>query len=178
MRDRHVVILALGATRKRAAVEDATRAVADGGEVTVVIDSAAGWRRDNFPSQVRIVELSKLERRNAPLWIEQLLLYRIPRVLFRLAGRGPLTDRMRRAGSAYQRRFADRVHRRLFLPVYGRVSRTLPYRLVRRHVLAGSDVDLVVIGDPASMPLAGQILKRSAKPPRLSYGVDHSRAPV
>ncbi|MFE9655274.1 MULTISPECIES: hypothetical protein [unclassified Micromonospora] len=167
-----VLILALGATRKRAVVEDAAEVVARGGRVTVLITSAADWRRERFAPGVRVVDLTELEGRRLPLRVERAVLYRAPRLAFRAVGRGRLAGWTKRAGRAYERRIADRVHRRVFLPAYHRLRNDLvPQRLAER-VVTETAADLLVVADPASIPLAARIVRQSPAL-RVGYGLPY-----
>ncbi|SCG76612.1 hypothetical protein [Micromonospora inositola] len=168
-----VLILALGATRKRAVVEDAAEVVAGGGSVTVLISSAADWRRERFAPGVRVVDLAALEGRRFALRAERAVLFRAPGRAFRVIGRGPLSGWAKRAGRAYERRIAERVHRRLFQPVYHRMRRSdLPQRLADQ-VVAEVAADLLVVSDPASIPLAARIVRQAPVAPRVGYGLPY-----
>lgn len=173
----HVLILALGATRKRAVVEDAAAVVARGGTVTVLISSAANWRRERFASDVRMINLAELEGRVLPLRLERAVLYRVPRLLFRTIGRGRLAAWTKRAGRAYEKWIADRVHRRVVLPTYRRLrSSQVPQQLADRAV-AETRVDLLVVADPASIPLAARIIRQSTLVPQVGYGLPYLTPP-
>ena len=176
MTERHVLVLALGATRRRAAVDDAARVVAQGGTATIVTGDAALWGGDRLARGVRLVDLPQLELRHAWMPLEQLVLYRIPRFAFRAVGRGPLKPWSQRAGKAYQRRIADPLHRRALLPLLRRGRGAAAAQLIRRHLDAAGTVDLLVVNDPASMPTAATLVESYGRSgsPRVAYGLDHA----
>jgi hypothetical protein len=74
---------------------------------------------------VELVELTALLRGHAPWRVQEAVLFTAPRAvlrgLARAGGRGRLGAFVERAGGAYERRFAWRVHRRLVLPAYDRI---------------------------------------------------------
>ena len=166
MADRNVLVLALGGTRRRAALEDAARVVAAGGTAVILVDDSATWRNDRPARGVRLVDRSALERRHSWLRWEHLLLYRVPGFAFRKAG-----DRV---WQAYRRRVADRLHRRVFLPLARRGTVGLPPHLIRRYADAAGKLDLLVVNDPASMPAAVALLRTYGRTdaPRVAYGID------
>ncbi|WP_405425501.1 hypothetical protein [Micromonospora sp. NBC_00617] len=177
MAEQRVLFLAVGGARKRAVLEESAEVVAGGGSATVLISDAAAWRRERFPAGVRVVSLADLDRRRLPVRVEQNLLFRAPRFAFRMAGRGRLAAFSKRAGKAYERRIADRVHRRIFLPAYGRLQRGGQFPLLARHVLRAAPPELMVITDPASIPLGAQIARDAAEygsaAPRVCFGLDY-----
>lgn len=171
-----VLFLALGASRTRTAAEESAQVVADGGQAVVLIDQRKSWRRVTFDQAVTVIELSRLESGRLPVRIEQLLLYRAPRKLFRVVGRGALRDRMGRLSGTYETRFADRVHRRLAVPLY-RPGWGEGSRRVIRQGLPGT-FDLIVVLDPVSMPYAAGLLAdyeaRGVALPRVAFGLDYA----
>jgi hypothetical protein len=173
MRDLDVLILAVGATRRKAVVADSTRVIAEGGRATVLIDKADAWRQETLAPGVRILRAEL----DGPIRVEQLMLVRAPRRLFRLIAHGPLSRFAQRAGGAYQRRIADRVHRRIFLPLYRRVWGEVGLRPLTRFIRHRGHVDLLVVSDPASIPLAAQFVDRyvadAANPMNIAYNLDH-----
>lgn len=171
-----VLFLALGASRRRAAVEESAHVVAEGGTALVLVEDAKAWRRDTFAPGVEVVQLTELEQRHGVRRLEQLFLYKGPRfVLFRVVGRRRLRPWARRASAAYERRIANRVHRKVFAPAYDRFGGgpEARVRLMRRFV-AAQDVDLVVVTDPLSMPTAVALFgDRPDAGPRLAFSIDH-----
>ncbi|MGW7518831.1 hypothetical protein ACWGJ2_24910 [Streptomyces sp. NPDC054796] len=162
----HVLFIALGATRKRAVREEAAEAVACGHTVLVLTETAESWRDQPFAPGVELVEMTRLELRHAPRFLEWALLFRAPRAAVSLLGRGPLRRPVGRAGRSYERRLARRVHHRLFLPCYRGLygdAVTVRHRLARQLVRERS-VDHVVVCDPASMPMALQLTRRRTAP--------------
>ena len=174
-----VLFLALGATRRRAVVEESAQVVADGGHAVVLISQAKPWSREQFQPEVEVVDLARLESRHPARGIEKALLFSGPRLVFRTLGRGPLSGSVRRAGKAYERRIASPVHRAFIMPSYRRAWGDLRQRLIHRHVLAeGAPFDLFVVSDPASMPPAvGLLANRAAgdsPAPRVAYSYDYA----
>lgn len=171
-----VLFLALGATRRRAVVEESGQVVADGGRAVVLVDQARTWSRDQFAPRVEVVELSRLESRHLPRLIERAIVFAGPRAVFRMAGRGPLAKWARRGQKAYERRIAarmDRAFMRLYLRLWGDVRQ----KLIDRHAASGAAVDLMVVCDPTSIPPAAQLMKTyeagRIRPPQVSYSYDY-----
>ncbi|MEV0427367.1 hypothetical protein [Micromonospora sp. NPDC050495] len=173
-----VLFLALGANRSRAAQEESAQVVADGGRAVVVIDQRQPWRRVKFHRSVKVVELSRLEAARLPVRIEQLLLFKGPRKVFRAVGRGPLRERVGRVSTGYETRFADRVHRRLVQPLYRKGWGEGSHAVIRRGLPADAAFDLIVVTDPASMPYAAGLVAdyeaRGVPVPRLAFGLDYA----
>src|SRR6266511_1931930 len=107
-----VLFLALGGNRRLAAIED-SRAIAEaGGSAVVLVSGMARWENEVFAPGIKVASLSNY-RKHWPLIAEHLVLFRGPRFLLRrVAGFG--TERADRVVSAYDRGFANRVHRRAF----------------------------------------------------------------
>ncbi|MEN3610725.1 hypothetical protein [Plantactinospora sp. ZYX-F-223] len=173
-----VLILALGANRGRGVAAEAAQIVADGGRVVVLIDQAKLWRRVKFAKGVRVVDLSRLESSQPLGKVEQVLLYRGPRKLFRVVGRGPLRGRAQRASGVYETRVADPVHRRLVQPLFRRGWGDGSRNLIRSRVLDAERFDLIVVADPTSMPYAAGLLadyqRAGGEMPRFSFGLDYA----
>ncbi|MBG0561610.1 hypothetical protein [Actinoplanes aureus] len=165
MADRNVLILALGGTRRRAALDDAALVTADGGNATVVVGDTALWRNDKPAPGVRLVAQAELELRHTWLRWEQLMLYRLPR--------RALKGRSDRAWQAYRRRVADKLHRKVFLPLARRGSGDRTARLIRRYETAMGKLDVLVVNDPASMPVAVSLLRTygGTELPQVAYGI-------
>ncbi|MEU4567478.1 hypothetical protein [Micromonospora sp. NPDC023956] len=170
MAAQRTLFLALGGNRARVVVEESARVVADGGHATVVVDELTAWRGQRFAPGVRVVELARLQREHLPVAAEQLIVHRVPRAALRAVGRGRLSGWSQRAGRAYDRRIAGRVHRRIFLPVYHRFWGDARYRLLRRRI-ARDGLDLLVVADPVSIPVAARLLADRICPD-ISYGLD------
>jgi hypothetical protein len=174
-----VLFLALGATRRLAVTEESARVAAAGGWAVVLVDQAKPWR-DGFAHGVHVIEAAQVESGHRPRVIEKALLFRAPKRLFRLVGRGRLAPSARRAARAYERRIANPLHRRVFLPAYRRLWRRARPRLIHHHLPAGASFDLLVVGDPASMPTAVGILDRyragGRLPPEVAFGLDYAAA--
>lgn len=150
-----VVILALGATRRRATVAEAEAVLTAGVAPLVVVDSLRPWAGDPLPSGVRAVEVASLLREHPALRAEHAILYGLPRRTLRLLGRGRLAPKARKATAAYERRFADRVHNRVVMPLHRRLWPATRAVSVKRAT--GERIDLVLATDPASFALAAQL---------------------
>jgi hypothetical protein len=168
----NVLFLALGASRKRAVVEECAQVIADGGTATVVVESLEPWKRAAFGTGVTVVDSAVLQRALLPMRIEHLVVYRAPRfVLHRALGR-----RGKRAAGAYQKKVADRFHRRVFMPVYKRLRQDTRGRLIAGHVTRSPrPFDWIVVADSVSMPDAVQVLDGLGRGSRTGvvYSVDH-----
>jgi hypothetical protein len=151
----NVVFLALGATRRSAVVTESARIVADGGTATVLIDQRPAWAKDRFPDGVEVVELPVLEERYRPAAVA-LLLFRVPRMLFRVCAPGPLRGLGDRLGKAYRRRVARPADRRL-ARIYRRDAGTVRRRAFRQAVLRDRSPDLIVVADPQSLAPAAEL---------------------
>lgn len=141
-----------------------------------MIKSRKDWKREKFPASVEVVELAALQRSYHDRSLEQLLLYRGPRFLIHRAfGRGK--PRSRRLVKAYERRFANKVHRRLAVPTSEKLYGDIDRRMLRKSVVRGGEYDAIVVHDPFSIPLAAEIIAlygEVGRPvPVVSYSVDH-----
>jgi hypothetical protein len=150
-----VVILALGATRRRATVAETEAVLAAGVTPLVVVDSLRPWAGDPLPAGVRAVEVASLLREHPALRVEHAILYGLPRRALRLAGRGRLAPKAKKAMAAYERKFANRVHNRVVMPLHRRLWPMARARSVKRA--AGSRINLVLATDPASFSLAAEL---------------------
>ncbi|MFI0366729.1 hypothetical protein ACH35V_02550 [Actinomadura sp. 1N219] len=173
----NVLFVALGASRKPAVIRESARIVADGGSAMVLVNKSSAWAKQPLPDGVDTVELPALERRHRPA-VPRTLLYRIPRLLVRMCFPGPLRGLGNRIESAYRRRVAGPVERRL-----GRISRGDPgavrRRAIEREVLRRRSVDLVVIGDPQSLVTVSELADVIAETgARLAYSIAHERPPA
>ena len=162
----HVLILAEGGQRKRAAITDAETVVARGGQATLVLRQRSKWAAEAISDQVRIVDLHDLEKQERWMPLEWLLLVRGPRFVFRVV-------RSERASRAWRNRVANPLHRRVFLPIMRRREGSRPESLVDRGIGASTVVDAMVITDPGSMPTAADYLDRHDVP-LVAYSLDHA----
>jgi hypothetical protein len=175
-----VLFLALGASRHVAVIEESRRLAEAGGHPVVLVDRPKQWADQPPPPGVEFEALVTIGADHWPTAAERMLLFRGPRfVLRRLAGRG--TARADRVVSAYQRRIADPVHRRAFLPLYRRVwhgKRERPLdMLMRRH----GRFDAVIVADARSFPAAQRVVERlagSTGAPRVAFRVDQLLTPA
>jgi hypothetical protein len=172
----NVLFLALGASRKRAVVEESTQVVADGGTASIMVSARKPWRRSPLLEDVEVIDSAAVWRGHRPMAIEHLLLYRGPRfVLYRILARGPIRRPVRKLARGYERRIADRIHRRLFLPLYLRFYRGVREDLIARKIRDSGPFDWIIVADPSSMPEAQWLLERIDGPdrPGVAYSIDH-----
>jgi hypothetical protein len=175
-----VLFLALGGNRRLAATEE-SRAVAEaGGSAVVLVSGMARWENETFAPGVEVASLSNY-RKHWPLAAEHLVLFRGPRfILRRVAGFG--TERADRVVSAYDRGFANRVHRRAFRPMYVRLWRDGLHRQLDAFLGQSGRFDAVVVTDALSFPAAQravqQIETAAGAAPRVAFRVDQLLAPV
>lgn len=166
-----VVILALGATRRRASIAEAQAVLAAGQLPIVVVESLRSWHNDPIPTNVRTIEITALLRKHTPLRVEHAVLYGLPRRTLRLLGRGRLAPKAKKAIAAYERKFANRVHNRVVAPLHRRLWPAARTEMVRRAV--DGSLDLVLVTDPASFTLAVSLatpLGDGGSPPRVTFG--------
>ncbi|MEV4004219.1 hypothetical protein [Actinomadura sp. NPDC049753] len=173
----NVLFVALGASRRPAVVREAAQVLADGGSAAVLVRKASTWAKDPLPDGVDAVELSALERRYRPAAV-RIPLYRIPALLLRVCFPGPLRGLGKRIDSAYRRRLAGPVDRRL-ARVYRRDAAAVRRRAVERELLRGRSIDLVVIADPHSLVTVSELADTiTGAGAALSYSVAHERSPA
>jgi hypothetical protein len=167
----NVLFLALGAGRRRAVVEESAKVVADGGTATVVIATAHRWTAEIAPG-VTVLDSSVLHRAQLPWRIERLVVYRGPRfVLKRALGR-----RGKAAARAYEKKVADRFHRRVFLPLHKRLRRDVRGQLIAQHIARSPrPYEWIVVTDSRSMPDAVEVLNNLRADTRIGlvWSADH-----
>ncbi|MFG1603043.1 hypothetical protein [Actinoplanes sp. NPDC049265] len=171
----HVLFLAEGGTRKRAAAVDAARVLEAGGRATLVVRDFAAWSDERLDPRIQVIDVDRLEKRYGWMRAEQMLLVRVPRLAFRIAARGRARAWSQRAASAWERRVATPLHERRFLPLLRRRHAARPPALIRQQLGAATEVDLLVVTDPASMPAAVAYL-RSHDVPGVAYSLDTAPA--
>jgi hypothetical protein len=168
-----VLFLALGGNRRPAVIAESRAVLAAGGRPTVLVAGLARWADAAFAPGVEVVPLSRY-RRHRPLAIEQLVLFRAPSFLLRrLAGSG--TERADRVVSAYRRTFANRVHRRLFRPVFRRLWPEGEHRQLDAFLAGCGPVDALVVSDARSFPAARRAvdgLTATGRRPRVAFRVE------
>lgn len=171
-----VLIVAVSTGRWRAALSDASWVLDHGGQASLLTLTADAWARIDEPLDPRlaVLELAAAEARHPIRRIERLLVFRLPRLAFRVlrgglrrAGRlpavgGPARGAGIAAGRAERRyeRLAGRFHGRVFTRL---VRPLILFRVVRRYALAGLDMaglDAVVVADAASIPIGWQLARR------------------
>jgi hypothetical protein len=107
---------------------------------------------------------------------EQLVLFRGPTSLLRRVG----GRRGGRLASAYERRIADRLHRRGFLPLYRRLWRDSAERPLEAFRRQQGSFDAIVVTDPQSFPVALRLVGPPGRDPvpRVAFRVDQLLAPA
>ncbi|WP_338676650.1 hypothetical protein V1460_29550 [Streptomyces sp. SCSIO 30461] len=171
-----VLFLALGASRKRAVAEETAAVVGAGGRAVVLVARKKSWEGQSFAPGVQLVTSEELVARHLPRRLERLVLYRVPRAVVRVVGRGPLGSGARRALKAYERRVAGRIHRRLFVPLHRRLWPRIGDRMVRSHFPDGRGPEMLVVADALSVQRALGLIRSweasGLATPRVSYSVD------
>ncbi|KUH37640.1 MULTISPECIES: hypothetical protein [Streptomyces] len=178
-----VLFLALGASRKRAVVEESAAVAAAGGRAVVLVGRKQPWASEVFAPGVELLTLADLEARHLPRRLERAVLYQGPRRVAGVVGRGPLGAGARKALTAYEKRVAGRVHRRVFVPLHRRVWPTAAARMILRRCFGPQGgPDLVVVADALSTRTAAEMMDAWAAEglgtPRLCYSVDSVVPPV
>ncbi|GAA3371516.1 hypothetical protein GCM10020367_22500 [Streptomyces sannanensis] len=174
-----VLFLALGASRKRAVIEESAEVVAAGGRAVVLIQRKKSWKSVEFAPGVDVLTSDELDAAHMPRRIEHLVLYRIPRFVISMFGIGPVRRLTRRVHKAYKRRVASRIHNKLFMPVHRRLWPALSARMMRSHFAQapGGGPDLMVVTDSLSVRLAMHLLDTWERDglalPRVSYSIDY-----
>ncbi|MGW2307289.1 hypothetical protein [Actinomadura luteofluorescens] len=173
----NVLFVALGASRRPAVVREAGQVLADGGTAAVLVRKTSTWAKDPLPDGVDAVELQALERRYRPAAV-RIALFRIPALLLRVCFPGPLRALGKRVDSAYRRRVARPVDRRL-ARLYRRDAGAVRRRMVERELLRGRSIDLVVIADPQSLVTVSELAETITDAgAALSYSIAHERSPA
>jgi hypothetical protein len=173
----NVLFVALGASRRASVVRQAAQVVADGGSAAVLVHKTSAWEKDPLPDGVDAVVLAELEQGYRPAAVRTVL-YRIPRLLLRVCLPGRLRGLGKRIDAAYRRRVARPVDRRL-ARLYRRDAAAVRRRAVRRELLRGRSIDLVVVGDPQSLVTVSELADTVAGAgASLSYSVAHERSPA
>ncbi|WP_335936358.1 hypothetical protein [Streptomyces sp. PTD5-9] len=176
-----VLFLALGASRKRAVLDESAEAASNGAQVIVVVDKKKSWSGAKFAPGVRVATFKELEARHLPRRLEHAVLYSAPRATVRAIGQGPLRGRSRRALKAYERRVAGRVHRKVFMPLHRRLWPDSRARMVSAAFAARGGLDLLVVSDALSVPRAVELMQAwtaRGVAPRVCYGLDYDVPPT
>ena len=168
-----VIFLAYGATRRRTVVEEAAEVVAGGGRAVVLIEWPALWRGARFAPGVEVVNVYG-DRWALPRAVVDATLFRFPAFVLGHLARGPFARTAARVDRGYRNRLARPLLDGVVLPAYRWLGRAARERVYRRQLLDGERADLVVIGDPASMPEALSMLAGygDGVAPQLSYRMD------
>jgi hypothetical protein len=175
-----VLFLALGASRKRAVVEESAEVAERGGRAVVLVADRKPWLDQTFAPGVEVVTADELQARHLPMRLERLVLYRVPRLVVRVAGRTPLGGKAKRALKAYERKVAGRIHRRVFIPAHRRMWPRTADRMIWRH-FAASGPELLVVADALSVSRAVQLVEAWESDrlavPKVVYGIDSDVTP-
>ncbi|MFI0719862.1 hypothetical protein [Streptomyces sp. NPDC021224] len=170
-----VLYLALAGSRKKAVTEESAELAAKGDRVLVVVGKRAPWESVTFGAGVEVATPGELEARHLPRRVERAVLYRAPRAAVRAVGRGPLRGRAKRALTAYERKVAGRLHRKVFVPLQKRAWPLAGPRMVHAAFPAGGP-RLLVVADALSVPVAVEWLEAWARDglpvPEVCYSVD------
>lgn len=164
-----VLIIAMGRSRRPAAIGEALAARAAGDEVTLYVSEPDAWTAPAAAAGAAVrAQRELLWRGHWPQRVAHLFVWRLPLLLLR--GRAAAAYRQRVA-LPVQRALVDRVHRRLWP---GAAATALA-----RHV-AAQRYDAVVPADPPAILLAGRsgladYARRSAV--QVAYSVDHLASP-
>jgi hypothetical protein len=171
-----VLFLALGANR-RLAVTQESRLLAEAGERPVVlVDDPSSWAAETFAPGVTVLSLREQSDGHWPVAVEQLVLFRGPTALLRRVG----GHRGGRLASAYERRIADRLHHRGFLPLYRRLWRDSAERPLEAFRRQQGSFDAIVVTDPQSFPVAQRLVGPPGRDaaPRVAFRIDQLLTPV
>lgn len=168
----HVLFLALGANRRRAVREEARRVIDDGGRAVVLVTGHSAWADEPWPAGVRVVRVPDTGT-HWPLRAEKALLYKVPRRL--LAGAAKVARRdPKRWAKAYEKRAADRLHRKVFLPAYRKAWPNRPKEALVTAVRGQGPYDAFVVTDPASFPVAHELIGSE----RVAFRIDQLLTPA
>ncbi len=165
-----ILFLAVGGGRRAGIRSDVEWALDAGAAVTLVVADRAGW--EDLDARAQLVELKPYEARHPLLLVERGLVFKAPRSAFGLARRllggrpspavRPVADALAGVERRYERQ-ADRFHRGLFMRLWRRLRPFVYWRVTRRRVLpvlAPTGFDVVVAGDPPSIPVAWHLARR------------------
>jgi len=172
-----VLFLAADGTRRRAVADESARVVAEGGRAVVVIGKEKTWRDTDFAPGVELVVRAGLDLRSPARSMEWLLLFRLPRKVYRTVGRGPLRGPVSAMGRLHER-VALSMQRGVVLPLHRRRYKDGPID-GGKHILHGSSFDVIVVADSASMPDALKLLagaKADEVRPEVAYSLAHLHA--
>lgn len=167
-----VLFLAAEGMRRRAVAVESARVVAEGGRAVVVVGREKTWDDTDFAPGVELVVRAGLDLRSPARSMEWLLLFHLPRKVYRTVGRGPLRRPVSAMGRLHER-IALSVQRGVVLPLHRRRYKDGP------HVLHSSSFDVIVVADAVSMPDALTLLmgaKADEVRPAVVYSLAHLRA--
>jgi len=170
-----VLFLALGANRRLAVTQESARLAEAGDRPVVLVDDRNTWAAETFAPGVTVLSLREQAGGHWPTAAEQLVLFRGPTFLLRRLGR-----RGGRLAGAYQRRIADRLHHRAFLPLYRRLwpdGADRPLDAFRRRQ---GRFDAILVTDPQSIPAARRLVGPAGRPdaPRVAFRIDQLLVPA
>ena len=159
----NVLILGVGGNRQQAAISDAEYLLEHGAEVTLIRTQQQKWRE--LDPQIRIIDISDAELRHPVRYIEWVLVFRLARIIFKVlrkAFRGPLSRPVDGLEKGYEK-VAWKFHRGIFERGYKHFRPLILWQVTRHRVLPKIDVqklDLVLVLDPASIPIGWHLAKR------------------
>lgn len=173
-----VLFLALTATRARAISRQSHFLLERGVDVVLVTTNPDPWYAEHgLDARVQVHALRSGEGRQIVPRAERVLVFRIPRGVFRRLRRLP--GRAGAASRAVERRYeraADLFHRKVFQRLYTVFRPYLLWRVARREVLSRIDmaaVTEVVVGDSHAIPL-GWHIARANPSVQVSFSLDRS----
>jgi hypothetical protein len=166
-----IVFLAVGANRRRAVIDDVSRALAQSLAPVVVVNTIEAWRDDPIPNGARVVELAEVELRHRPRRWMHTALFGVPMAGMRRLGRAG-----QRTAAAYDRKIAGPFQRRMLMPLYKRIWPDKAARLLTEQVL-GEVPQAVIATDPVSVAFAAAMIRTirdSRSMPRVAFGFDYA----
>ncbi|MFC1416589.1 hypothetical protein [Streptacidiphilus cavernicola] len=177
-----VLFLALGASRRRAVLEESAAVAASGGRAVVLVGQRKPWSAQEFAPGVEVLTADELEGRHLPRRWERRVLHRAPRSLAKALGRATgQRRRFDRVLASYERGVAGRLHRRVFLPFHRRVWPDAAAAMAKNCFSGPDGPDLLVVADALSVTHALRLLdgweKAGAAVPGVSYSIDTADTP-
>jgi hypothetical protein len=172
-----VLFLALGTTRVPTVIEEANEVIARDGSAVVLVDTISTAHFQRFHPKVRVVRIPEIVQ-TVPTTMTWWLLFHGPQLATYAAARGRLRRKVRRVHHAYARRVAGLARRGRFktIPEPGnRVYDDVFDHVLWHTVLHGQTFDLMVVGDPISLPTAARLMRANHRAPtakKVSFTVD------
>ncbi|GAA1362015.1 hypothetical protein GCM10009661_08230 [Catellatospora chokoriensis] len=139
--------------------------LSQGVDLRLIAMNAAAWHDFGLDRSVPIHEIHEAEERHPVRWVENALLFRLPRRLIRVVGgerpEGPRKARVTRMRRTHHR-LAEGVHNRIYMPAY-RVVRPKVLAMVAMRKLRDvpfGQVDRIIVADVNAITLAWHLAKR------------------